>query len=216
MHGYQTRLVILVLLLIIANAAGWTISIRQAREPAVDLDMMAIPMNFDGWQGTDVPQPKAVLRALAGDALLRRTYKRNDVTIDFWAVFGRDWRDLHSPEGCYLAGGWTIIGGRNVDVPASGKPHREIHGRLFEARKNGEKLVALYLFATKQGTMPDRARLGWSLLKPGDDSYGLLIHAATIADDGETRAAAEVTEFTQAIYPIVARLLVPSEAGVGK
>jgi len=208
--------VILVTLLIIANGAGWTISIRHARAPAVDLDVSAIPVSFDGWQGTDVPQSEAVKQALAGDALLRRMYKRDDVAIDFWAVFGRDWRDLHSPEGCYLAGGWTIIGGRDVDIPASGAPDGELHGRLFEARKNGEKLVALYLFATKQDTMPNRARLGWSLLKPGDDSYGLLIHAATIADDGEIRAAAEVTEFTQAIYPIVARLLVPSEAGVGK
>ena len=213
MRGYQGRLVILVTLLAAANAAGWAISRVLAGDPRLQADFSAIPAEVGGWQGTDVPLSKPVLRELAGDALLQRTYRRDGHEIDFWTVFGRDWRDLHSPEGCYMATGWKVVGEKNVDIPAPEGMTEALHARLFTTRKGPNRALAVYLFATDQGTTADRAHLGWALLQAGGGSSGLLIHAATAVEDGEGLAAAEVIEFLRAVYPTVGRSLKPTQAG---
>lgn len=213
MHNYQGRLVILLALLAIANAAAWAVSLGRARQSAAEIHLSAVPRELGDWQGTDVPQSKDVLRTLAADALLQRTYVRKGVETDFWLVFARDWRDLHAPEACYLSGYWRIVGVRDAEIPPPEGMSEPLQGRVFVARKGGNTVLGLYLFATRQGTTANRARLGWALLRPGSGTYGLLIHAATAVEDGESLAAAEVTDFMRAVYPKVAQLLQATEAG---
>jgi EpsI family protein len=212
-RSYQGRLVTLAILLAVANAAAWAISLGRSREAPLRVDFSPIPRDIEGWHGTDVPQSEAVLRQLAADALLQRVYTRQDTRIDFWLVLGRDWRDLHSPEACYLSGQWRITGQRSLEIPVPNAGTEPLKVRLFLARKGEETILAVYFFATGHGAVSNRASLGWSLLKPGSGGRGLLLHAATPLGGDESIALGEITAFIQAVYPKVAEVLEAAQAG---
>lgn len=70
-----------------------------------------IPLQFDGWQGRDVPQPEEAVSLLNPNALISRRYVHEETNraVNLILVQTRDarWMTGHYPPRCYPAHGWT-------------------------------------------------------------------------------------------------------------
>jgi EpsI family protein len=111
---------------------------------------IALPREQGPWGASGDQELEAwILEMAAPDAYLLRRYEREGAApvsayvglYARWSGFGRA---PHSPEGCYPAGGWEILGRGSVDVvTARGERFR---AKLLEMRKGGRKQAVLYWF----------------------------------------------------------------------
>jgi hypothetical protein len=71
-----------------------------------------IPMNLRDWQGRDIPLESTVVKALAVDDYINRSYSRYSgmEKVELFITCGRRIRDLmpHRPEVCYPSNGWSL------------------------------------------------------------------------------------------------------------
>lgn len=113
-----------------------------------------LPAQIGRWQGEARPVDKSIMQYLAADAMSQRLYRCGDRAFDFSAVFGTQWRSLHSPAGCYPSQGWQTVTRRQVEVPRAGSglkgPPLNAE-ELFVERGKVYRLV-LYLYAYPGGT----------------------------------------------------------------
>lgn len=103
----------LVVALIAAGAVAWWFQLR----PALDYDasqLATLPLDLGEWHGEEVPIESAVESMLRADFNLQRAYRRAD-SEPVWLYVGyygteRGGRPEHTPDVCYPAGGWEIVG----------------------------------------------------------------------------------------------------------
>ncbi len=71
----------------------------------------AMPVDFNGWVGQQVPLPQSAIKLLDPNALVARQYfnAEKNLTATLLIVQCRDTRDMagHYPPQCYPASGWT-------------------------------------------------------------------------------------------------------------
>lgn len=103
----------LIVALVAAGAVAWWFQLR----PHLDHDasqLAALPLELGAWQGEAVPIESAVENMLRADFNLQRAYRRaeDDVVWLYVGYYGteRGGRPEHTPDVCYPAGGWEIVG----------------------------------------------------------------------------------------------------------
>jgi EpsI family protein len=111
---------------------------------------IALPSELGPWVASGDEELEAwVLEMIEPDAYLMRSYQREGAApiglyvgmYARWSGFGRA---PHSPQGCYPAAGWEILGRHSVGVPAAGgEPFR---AKLLEMQKDGSGQAVLYWF----------------------------------------------------------------------
>jgi EpsI family protein len=83
----------------------------------------SLPLQIGDWTGRDVPLDEAIVRATDTDALINRSYSRNNSFefISLYIATGVKARDLmpHRPEVCYTGAGWTLIDKRSMELTLS-------------------------------------------------------------------------------------------------
>jgi EpsI family protein len=139
--------VVLGLLLPALLIARWSLAVLAAEphEAAIGL-----PRQLGAWvAGDDLELDAWSLEKAAPDSYLMRRYQRQgaapvELYVGLYAGSTGFGRAPHSPEGCYPAAGWEILGRASVDVPVVGG--ERLRARLLELQKDGREQVVLFWF----------------------------------------------------------------------
>lgn len=131
---FSIKNVVLLVLMLISAALGAalrsTISLADERPP-IDLETM-VPTAFGNWQERPDslariidPQQQMTIKRIYSQTLSRTYVNRQGYRIMLSIAYGRDQRDgveLHKPEVCYPAQGFTLLSKQNGVVDILGKP----------------------------------------------------------------------------------------------
>jgi len=144
--SWQTLIVLLLL-----SATLVASKVSEPRDPkplAQPLD--TIPWTIAGFTGApDPPLTGDVLRRLAADSYLLRTYRNQSIEADVFIAFyarQRAGESMHSPKHCLPGSGWEIWDYASTQIP--------LHGRLVTINKYsiqhaGDRRLVLYWYQSR-------------------------------------------------------------------
>jgi EpsI family protein len=211
MGNMQKRITLLIALFAVTLAGVQAASrLRETRHRMPDWS--AVPYDLDDWQGKDTTFDP-VYGADPADTSLLRVYSRGaDSPVILYVGFYRDLTtslDVHTPEICYPAQGWTIS---TVNLSHNGVFRRQpIPAKEIVADKTGIKRLVTWW--NQAGSQPFETRiryvyamLAMSLFTGRTD--GSLVRIETpIEADGEAAANARVGEFCKSLLPRLEKAL---------
>lgn len=147
------RLSYAALLLLIAAAGGFAWSFALASPLVADPSPLAtMPLELEGWSGTDVPVEADVEAMLRADFNLQRSYLL-PTGEEVWVYVGyygtqRGGRPEHTPPTCYEANGYRIFDDRTMLVDAA----RGLRVRELAVELDGERRLAHFWYRTRRRT----------------------------------------------------------------
>ncbi len=193
----------LVVCLLLAGAAVAR-PLVQRRAEAVEVPRwQTIPERVGRFRDEIVPPDRRTMEYLGALAMVARRYTDGVVTATVSAIFGTQWRSLHSPAGCYVAQGWSIVEQRRVDIPFEAT---HLHPGPLEAeellvRRDGVERVVVYLFAYPGGTTASWVEQCWKTTKIGRGGIVVLAEATVPAGVQIGAVSAAVRELVARLYP---------------
>jgi hypothetical protein len=115
--GSRTRHVWLCTSLLLLAGAAWQQESRRAPADAKEYhkrirdEAAAIPLNVNGWIGSDAPVPYEAMDMLRPNVIIGRSYRKGGREVWFQMVHCVDVRNLenHYPPHCYPATGYTML-----------------------------------------------------------------------------------------------------------
>ncbi len=166
-------------------------------------DFAAVPMQIGDYQGHQLSVDQSIYRFLGADAMTERRYESEQYAVKMTLIYGAEWRTIHSPAGCYPAGGWQVVTDEQLKVPApAGSPTSEpLEARLLHVRKNEVELLAMFSFCHPGGTTGDWAKQGWKVATGPRGAGGLIISLSTPATNDLQPARQRLVWFLQQVYP---------------
>ena len=166
-------------------------------------DFAVVPMQIGDYQGHQLSVDQSIYRFLEADAMTERRYESKQDAVKMTLLYGSEWRTIHSPAGCYPAGGWQVVTDEQVQVPApAGSPTSEpLEARLLHVRKNEVELLAMFSFCHPGGTTGDWARQGWQVATGPRGAGGLVITLGTPIGAELPEARQRLMWFLQQVYP---------------
>ena len=140
---------LLAVLLLAVGAVSWHLHLSGSL--SVDADALSeVPLEFQHWQGRDIPMQGGVEEMLDADYNLQRAYVHPVGGLVFLYVgyYGteRGGRPEHTPWACYPTNGWKILE-RNVVTIDDGLRANEI---LVE--KDGERRLVHFWYQSSERT----------------------------------------------------------------
>src|SRR6266446_5904456 len=96
-------------------ASTWGLSaLSEARKaPGPAYSFTSIPMKIGEWRGVESPPlPQRVIDSLRATALLSRTYRARQFTLDLFLAYYADQHEgesMHSPRHCLPGVGWDVL-----------------------------------------------------------------------------------------------------------
>jgi EpsI family protein len=120
----------------------------DAMPVALRAPLSALPLEFSGWRGSDVPLDKRVIEIAGSDDHIHRRYVEEGTrnTVELYVTFvARPAKMLsHRPEVCYTAQGWTHAGARKGRVAlADGMGLDYLVHRFARSRPTPDAVVVL-------------------------------------------------------------------------
>ena len=109
----------------------------------------SLPMELDGYVGTDLPLDEGVSAILNADATVNRSYRRPDgssVTIHASAWVRPENVSTvapHSPKICYTNSGWVILEERPAEIET---PTGKLPVRILLLERNEDRCVVTYWY----------------------------------------------------------------------
>lgn len=166
-------------------------------------DFTAVPMKLGSYQGEQLPLDQSVFQFLEADAMTERRYVTDDGTVKLSLIYGSDWRNIHSPAGCYQAQGWHTITDEQVQVPAppDSPTPGPLHARLLRVHKNEVELLAMFTFCHPGGTTGDWSKQGWKVATGPPGAGGLVISLSTPTGGQLAQARQRLGQLLQQVYP---------------
>lgn len=209
MHGYAARFVTLCAMLTAAAAATYLRPHQRRVAESVVPRWDGLPLQVSGWQGESVPVDRAIAEYLQADAMTARVYRKGDVTIAFSAVFGTQWRSLHSPAGCYPSQGWHTVRQQQITIDApAGNPHPgPLHAEQLLVERSGAFRLVTYLYAYPGGTTSSWVQQCLQVARAGMAQGGIVIILESPCSlDSTRRVDAAQRELLRALYPDVVKV----------
>jgi len=158
---------ILLAVLILAAAGGYTRSLEARRVAAVTLPALGdIPAFVDGWTSRDFRIEDEIQAVLGADAYLYREYSNvAGQNVNLFVAYFADQEvgsQIHSPRNCLPGAGWSIrgISKTSIEVPSG----RQAAHRMVIAKGDRTQEV-LYWFETRSGTVTGEYALKWDLVR---------------------------------------------------
>jgi EpsI family protein len=202
------RLIVCAALLL---AAGALRHVLAASEPTA-VDLSALPIALGQWQGAAAPPlDDAVVRALAADSYINRTYAAADgVPIGLYVAFygGQKPGDsIHSPLNCLPGTGWEPIAISTIWLArpdgASGAVRRMI------VRKDDQRDLVLYWYQVHGRMIASEWNSKLHLLVDGVRLHrtdAALVRIAVPVSESAVAAEARAASFARALLPPLSRL----------
>lgn len=174
-----------------------------AMEGRVNTDFHKIPMDIDGWVGSEGRFDEQTYKLLPSCSLLVRYYEHQDYpTVDLAIVYGTDLGDFHQPEYCLQGQGLAIIDKKKVTIttkegsfPAVGLITESDAGRrAFVFWFGGSGNTSTFLGNFKIRLFLDRLRI--RKIRPS-----AMIRLSTEVTDTDQDATDRLAKFIEGIYP---------------
>jgi len=114
------------------------------------VNLLDVPQQVAGWQGTDQPLEQRILEMLGLDAYVQRKYVDHQGRV-LWLYVGYyrqqgQGKGIHSPKHCYPGAGWSLVEKGVECVPLDGGGQKTIEVNRMVFQKAGVKQVILYWF----------------------------------------------------------------------
>jgi len=166
-----------------------------------------LPLQIGPWQGRDLPTDEAVREYLAADTMLQRLYRRGERSLLVSAVFGNQWRSLHSPAGCYPSQGWQTVERRAAEVPAQGPlPHPgPLHAEELLVKRGEVHRLVLYLYAHPGGTTASWVEQCLKVARGGAAGGIVAIVDGECTPETRTATEADAFDLLARVYPYLVK-----------
>ncbi len=150
------RSIVLMVLMCCAALAAFVIKPTEYladKLPFIDLDEV-VPKAFGDWREVEMsslrvvdPQAQEVFNTIYQDTLTRTYVNSQGYMVMLSIAYGKSQQDqlqVHKPEACYPAQGFTLLSSAPVYVPVAGK---EVPGRIMVAQQ-GRRIEPLVYWTT--------------------------------------------------------------------
>jgi EpsI family protein len=196
---------------------------QLGRTEAPSVSLATIPLELDGWRGTDTPAlDPAVENKLAATEYLGRIYSRQDHGSGheqglqlFIAYYSqqKSGEAMHSPKNCLPGSGWEIW---KSDVVALITPEGRVAVNQYSIQNGLRRLAVLYWYQTRKRVVANeyasKLYLIWDAITERDEAGSLV--RITVPDREDAVAAAQ--EFAARTIPVIkASLAGKNKAGGG-
>jgi EpsI family protein len=211
MGNERLRLILLIALFGVTTAgvhAAGNYRAEQKRQP----DWRAVPYEFSGWTGVD-GQFDPIYGTDPADTSVLRVYSRqNETPVIAYVGFYSDLTtimDVHSPELCYPAQGWTVLSSRKF-VAGLYRGSQISAQEIIVAKSDERRLVTWWYNA---GAHPFENRIHYvyaflALATVTARTDGSMVRIETpIEVTGESAAQARTQMFRTSFLPILDRAL---------
>jgi len=172
----------------------------------------AVPFLFDGWKGFETSFDPVYGTDPAESSLLRVYSKENQIPIVVYVGYYSDLAkilEVHTPELCYQAQGWTILSDHRI----SGGLYRgqEIHAKEIVVEKQGSRRLVTWWYNAGSRPIQNRIRYIYAMLAMSTISGrtdGSLVRIETPVNSSNIESAnARVEEFREKFLPLLEKAL---------
>lgn len=195
-------LIALGVLMVFAGGAHF-LRVNRVPEAKYSPSFAAIPRQVGEYVGHDVPVEESIYRFLAAAGMLERVYQGPEGPVQLTVIYAPDWRSIHSPAGCFPAGGWEVISDDAVTYPPlPNSPVQEpLKARLIRLHKDDQWLLALFSFAYYGGTTSNWAEEGYRVAFGPRGAGGLVITLNTPIQPDLRAATRRISRIFGETYP---------------
>ncbi len=170
-------------------------TIRRAR--AVDAGYMPtfadLPQRIGDYVFEEGEVSDTAIAFLNPDAMKVFGYRNKNANpeyVDISAIYGKDWRPIHSPLHCLAAAGWSIGSQEEVAVPAANLPHEgDLVAKRLNAVKRGRELQVLYVLASPGGTPDSWPKVAYRVAMGRAGAGGMIIMLRAVVRNADRQAA---------------------------
>jgi EpsI family protein len=177
------------------------------RQPLHDL-----PYTLGAWTGEEQPLQEGVLQAVGvSDYTKRVYYQLAEAPVQLYVGYYASQRTgdtIHSPKNCLPGSGWDPIhsGYATVSVPSG----RRIAVNEYVIQQGQDKQLVFYWYQGRGRVIASEyAGKFWMVADAisRNRTDGALVRLVTPMNDGEAKAHARLTGFTQVLFPNVDALI---------
>jgi EpsI family protein len=181
---------------------------QQKRQPNWEV----VPYQINGWSGLD-GRFDPIYGADPSDTRLLRVYRQGaEPPVILYVGFFGDLAtilDVHTPELCYPAQGWTILNfGKSIGGDFRGE---RIQARQILADKAGDRRLVVWWYNAGSRPIETRIRHVYAMLAMSTitgRADGSMVRLETpVGEDGEAAAERRIDEFQKSILPQLDRAL---------
>ena len=152
-RGSEGIVVAIVLLAgLLAGVGAYSLGCSRGVEVAHDAPLESLPLEFDGWRGTDRPVPDEVTALLGQDRILHRSYENNlGQRVAVWVVYwstAKLVKGYHHPDLCWGNQGFRVTAKRTENVEPDGYGTIPATAREFV---RGDHDTQFVLYWTQEG-----------------------------------------------------------------
>lgn len=207
----RSRLIGLIVLLAVTMVGVRTASKSRSSFQLLP-DWNSVPYDFAGWHGKDATFDP-VYGSDPSDTNLLRVYVRQDEpAVIVYVGYYKDLAtilEVHTPELCYPAQGWTIRSARNSSSGQfRGQP---ISAKQILADKNGSKRLVTWWYNAGSKPFETRIRYVYGMLMmstiTGRSDGSLVRIESLIGPDGEAGATERIETFRKSFLPVLEKAL---------
>ncbi len=176
--------------------------------------LLGFPMEVQGWRGAAFPLEREYIDALRFDDYLLADYRRaGGDPVNFYVAYYQSQRkgqSAHSPRTCIPGGGWEISSLRTVNLPPGGGASGAFPVNRVVIQKGDAKQIVYYWFKQRDRVVANeylvKAYLFWdAVARQRTDGALIRLAAAVPPGEDESRADALLSEFADAVRPLVSR-----------
>ena len=196
---------LLIAVLLAAGGAGWALALQPELHARPET-LAQLPRELGGFDGIDLPLDEMVEAMLQADFNVQRAYV-HAFGDTVWLYLGyystrRGGTPEHTPEVCYWANGWDVLGDRRVSIFG----WQERRAREFVVEQDGHQRLVLFWYRSyRNDAMSSTLWLNWDhfagRLSQGR-ADGALIRLSTIMTNGDIEEArARLNRFAALLEP---------------
>ncbi len=146
----KTIVVATAMMLLTRGLSVWGV---QAPPPSQVARVLSLPSRAGAWQGKSMVVEPSLYNSLRAEAIVRKRYYLPDGTskgmaenraVDVIVIYSRDFKSLHSPLSCLLAGGWTV---QQEETRVLKRGAQTVSLNMLRGAMNGQQTLQTYFFA---------------------------------------------------------------------
>jgi hypothetical protein len=178
---------------------------------ALERPLNEFPMEFGGWQGSEVEISKTVQKVAGNDDFLSRLYMNSETNqwANVYVAYSARPRTMrgHRPQVCYPSGGWVHDGTvHDKVISASGRDIKCLIHRFRRPAPSSDEIVVLNFYILNGEVTDDEdkfAGVGFRTPNISGDAarYVTQVQISSVMENSVRSAAAEMTDLILSFFP---------------
>lgn len=202
--------IIVLVTLIVCSAAG-VLVLKVHRQPQVTTSKnLYMPLQFNGWQGSDLGLSEAAVDMIRPDFYCFRNYQKNGQIVNLYLGYYNSLKksdSAHIPSRCYPAQGWEVVEDKKTTTFVSG---RKLVFSRMNVNKDGDSEIVYFAYRNSNLITSDLLKLRTHLVKQliqGKNTDNALIRfSVPVNPDNREIAEKTLQGFIADVYPLLDKL----------